>query len=128
MLRLLHVVVFAALVLAAVDVYKIKYEATLQSERVAKLRAEVRREHEAIAALRAEWTQLDNPERLQLLARRHLPLNPADTTQFDSLDRLPERPPQIVPPDSDDPIRAIIETLANDDRPTGSIPAPDAGR
>ena len=79
MLRLLHVVVLAALVLAAVDVYKIKYEATLQAERVAKLRAEVRREHEAVAALRAEWTQLDNPERLQLLARRHLPLKPADS-------------------------------------------------
>ena len=39
MLRLLHIVVLAALVLAAADVYKIKYESTLQAERVAKLRA-----------------------------------------------------------------------------------------
>jgi len=42
--RLLHIVVLAALVLAAADVYKIKYESTLQAERVARLRAEVRRE------------------------------------------------------------------------------------
>ena len=48
--RLLHIVVLAALVLAAADVYKIKYELTLQAERVAKLRAELRREQDAIAA------------------------------------------------------------------------------
>ena len=38
--RLLHVVVLAALVLAAADVYKIKYESTLQAEKVSKLRAD----------------------------------------------------------------------------------------
>jgi hypothetical protein len=43
------------------DVYKIKYESTLQAERVAKLRAEVRREQDAIATLRAEWAKLDRP-------------------------------------------------------------------
>ena len=49
LLRLLHIVVLAALVLAAADVYKIKYESTLQAERVAKLRAEMRREQDTIA-------------------------------------------------------------------------------
>jgi hypothetical protein len=39
MLRLLHVLVVAALVFAAADVYKIKFDSTLQAERVAKLRA-----------------------------------------------------------------------------------------
>ena len=33
--------------LAAADVYKIKYESTLQAERVAKLRTEVRREQDS---------------------------------------------------------------------------------
>ena len=41
--------------LAAAYVYEIKFESTLQAERVAKLRGEIRREHDAIAALRAEW-------------------------------------------------------------------------
>jgi len=89
MLRLLHVLVVAALVFAAADVYKIKFDSTLQAEKVAKLRAEVRRERDAIAALRATWSELDNPERLQGLARRHLPLKPIDTAQYDTLDRLP---------------------------------------
>ena len=108
MLRLVHVLVVAALVFAAADVYKIKFDSTLQAERVAKLRTEVRRERDAIAALRATWSELDNPERLHGLARRHLPLRPIDTAQYDALDRLPERPPQVVPPVETDPIASLL--------------------
>jgi hypothetical protein len=125
MLRLLHVLVVAALVFAAADVYKIKFDSTLQAERVAKLRAEVRRERDAIAALRATWSELDNPERLQVLARRHLPLKPTDVSQYDQLDRLPERPPQVVPPIETDPIASLI---GRDVDATGSIPARAHGR
>ena len=102
--RLLHIVVLAALVLAAADVYKIKYESTLQAERVAKLRAEVRREQDAIASLRAEWSKLDRPDRIQELAQRHLTLKPLETRQYDTLDRLPQRPVELVPAGTADPI------------------------
>jgi cell division protein FtsL len=122
MLRLLHIVVLAALVLAAADVYKIKYESTLQAERVAKLRAEMRREQDTIANLRAEWSKLDRPDRLQELAQRHLTLKPIEARQFDTLDRLPERPVEIVPPGTTDPIGAVIETLAETEALTGSVP------
>ena len=120
--RFLHVVVLAALVLAAADVYKIKYESTLQAERVAKLRGELRREQDAIASLRAEWSKLDRPDRLQELARRHLTLKPVDARQFDTLDRLPERPVELVPPGTADPIGAVIETFADIEALTGSLP------
>ena len=120
--RFLHVVVLAALVLAAADVYKIKYESTLQAEKVAKLRADVRREQDAIASLRAEWSKLDRPDRLQELARRHLTLKPVDARQFDTLDRLPERPVELVPPGTADPIGAVIETFADIEALTGSLP------
>jgi hypothetical protein len=127
MLRLVHVLVVAALVFAAADVYKIKFDSTLQAERVAKLRAEIRRERDAIAALRAAWSELDNPERIQGLARRHLALKPVEITQYDRLDRLPERPPQVVPPTGDDPIAAVIER-DRDPVLTGSIPPPAQAR
>src|SRR5882724_5691015 len=97
MLRLLHIAVLAALVLAAADVYKIKYESTLQAEKVGKLKAELRREQDAIAGLRAEWSKLDRPDRIQDLAQRHLTLKPVEARQFDTLDRLPERPKDLVP-------------------------------
>jgi cell division protein FtsL len=122
--RLLHIVVLAALVLAAADVYKIKYESTLQAERVAKLRAEVRREQDMIAGLRAEWSKLDRPDRIQDLAQRHLTLKLIEMRQFDSLDRLPERPADLVPPGTADPIGAVIETLVDPESLTGSLPDP----
>jgi len=113
-MRVLHIFVIAALVTAAAYVYKIKFEATVQAEHLAKLRGEIRRERDAIAALRAEWAKLDNPARIQGLAKRHLALKPAEASQYDRFDGLPERPPQLVPPNVEDPIGAIIENTDDD--------------
>lgn len=112
MLRILHLIVIASLVVAAAYVYRIKFESTRQAERVVKIRSEIRRERDAIAALRAEWAKLDNPRRIQGLAQRHLALKPVAATQFDTFDRLPERPPSLVPPNSLDPIGDIIDSIA----------------
>jgi cell division protein FtsL len=120
--RILHVCVIAAFVFAAIDVYKIKYDSTLQAERVDKLRAEIRREKESIAALRAEWARLDRPERIQQLAKRHLTLRTTETRQFDALANLPDKPIDIVPPNSTDPIAAIIESFADAEAVTGTAP------
>src|ERR1700681_3679154 len=104
MMRLLNICVIVALVVAAVYVYKIKFESTRKAEQVAKLRLDIRREHDAIAALRAEWSKLDNPGRIQELAQRHLTLRQVETRQFDSLDHLPDRPPDLP-----DPIGSLLE-------------------
>ena len=120
MMRIVNILVIAALILAASVVYKIKFDSTLQAERVAKLRGEIRKERNAIALLRAEWGRLDTPGRIQGLAERHLALKPIEPTQFDELDNLPERPLQIVPPRSDDPIAAMMARKAPET--TGSVP------
>ena len=78
MMRILNILVIAALVAAAAYVYKIKFESTRQAERLAKLRMEIRQEQDAIAALRAEWSKLDTPARIQELAKRHLSTLQAD--------------------------------------------------
>src|SRR4249920_2535561 len=96
-MRLLNILVIGALILAASFVYKIKFDSTLQAERVAKLRGELRRERNSIAILRAEWAKLDTPGRVQGLADRHLALQPVKSSQFDNFERLPERPPAVVP-------------------------------
>ncbi len=119
-MRLLNIMVIGALILAASFVYKIKFDSTLQAERVGKLAGELRRERDAIAALRAEWGKLDTPGRIQGLASRHLALRPILPTQFDSLDRLPDRPP--VTPPAGDPIGAMLAPAPPDT--TGSLPAP----
>jgi hypothetical protein len=121
-MRLVNIIIIAALILAVSAVYKIKFDSTLQAERVAKLAGQLRRERDGIAALRAEWARLDTPSRIQAFASRHLKLQPVRPTQFDSLDRLPDRPAPVLPPVSTDPVGAAI---ASPDT-TGSVPAPQA--
>ncbi len=121
-IRILHLFVIVALVVAAAYVYDIKFESTLQAERVAKLRGEIRRERDAVAALRAEWAKLDSPARIQALAQRHLQLQTMDARQVDNLAALPERPKPPLLADEVDPIGALIAMPedAAGDLPTGS--------
>jgi hypothetical protein len=123
-LRLLNFVVIGTLVLAAAYVYRIKFDSTVQAEHLAKLRSEQRHERDRIAALRAEWGQLDNPARIEALAKRFLQIKPIAPTQFDTLDRLPERPSDDSRAANDDPIAGLISTQEPLDSVTGSIPAP----
>ena len=123
-MRLIHLIVVAALVTAAVHVYKIKFESTLQAERLAKLGVEIRRERDRIAALRAEWAQLDNPARIQALAQRHLGLRQIDPTQIEALDHLPERPDPVIPPPPAEMIASDRPANADAETATGSVPAP----
>ena len=125
-MRLLNIMVICALILAASFVYKIKFDSTLQAERVGKLAGELRRERSAIATLRAEWARLDTPGRIQGLASRHLALRPIVPTQFDNLDRLLDRPPVVIKPANNDPIGAMITPPAFDS--TGSVGSPKARR
>ncbi len=125
--RILHLFVIATLILAAAYVYDIKFESTLQAERVARLHSEIRRERDAVAALRAQWARLDSPARIQELAQRHLKLQTMDARQVDNLANLPERPRPPTPEETD-PIGALI-ALPEDsqkDLPTGSAGRRDA--
>ncbi len=121
-MRFLHLIVIAALVTAAVHVYKIKFDSTQQAERVARLRTDLHKVHDATAALRAQWGQLDSPARIQGLVERHFALKQVEAQQFDSLDRLPDRPATA---ESQDPIGAMI-SMGTPDLPTGSVRTPAA--
>ena len=83
---------------------------TRQAERLAKLRMEIRQEQDAIAALRAEWSKLDSPgahpgagEAPSCAASRSIR---GSSTRSRN---LPERPPDLVPPDAADPIGSLLE-------------------
>lgn len=119
MMRILNIVVVAALIVAASIVYKVKYEATRHAEQVAKLRLEITREREAIAELNAQWAQLNSPDRLQALAEKHLRLRPLAINQLHDLGGLPDKP--FVDPD---PIGSMLEAMdagGGDPPTTGSV-------
>ncbi len=128
-LRVLNLCVIGILILAAAYVYRIKFDATVQAERLASLRGELRHERDKIAALRAEWEQLDSPARIEMLAKRYLPLRPIAPTQFDALDRLPERPAQDLATRAD-PIGGMTENFEQPSRieVTGTVPAVNPNR
>src|SRR5215475_1757726 len=113
-MRLLNFCLVVLLVLATAYVYQIKFEANLRAARVTEMRTEVRRERDAIASLRAEWARLQNPGRLEPVARQLLGLRPAELSQFGTLDNLPEKSA---------PAAADSEVIASDpvEVPTGSI-------
>jgi hypothetical protein len=120
-MRLLHLTVVAALIVAAAYVYKIKFESTVRAAELARLAAAIKRERDATAALTAEWAQLDNPARIQGLTERHLSLRMLDPAQLDRFDHLPERP--APPGPQPDAIAAMIDALEAEE-PDGALPAP----
>ena len=122
--RVLNLLVIGALIFAAAYVYRIKFDSTLQAERLAKLRTEVRHERDKIANLRAKWGELDNPARIEELAKHFLKLKPVAATQFDKLDHLPDQPPAYMRPGAKDPIGGMIENLEEPIVVTGSVGAP----
>jgi hypothetical protein len=118
--RIVHLFVICALVFAAAYVYGIKMESTVRTEKVLRLRAEIREQRDAIATMRAEWSKLEAPLRLQGLADRHLELKPVESSQYDSLKNLPERPPSFARPGAPDPIGAMLDTF-DPNSITGSV-------
>jgi cell division protein FtsL len=95
MIKLLHVIAIGALVSSAVYAYTIKYETTLAAEHLQKLKTQTQRERDAIAVLKAEWQYLNRPDRLQVLADRHLDLQPFSVTQVVRVSDIPTRGPKV---------------------------------
>lgn len=95
MIKFLHVVAIGALVSSAVYAYSIKYETTLASEQLKKLKTKTQRERDAIQVLKAEWQFLNRPDRVQILAERHLDLQPFQATQVVTPGEIPNRGPKV---------------------------------
>ena len=70
--------------------------------------------------------ELDNPARIQALAKRHLQLKPIAPTQFDRSITCRSGRRNSVPPDGADPIGGMIENLEEPETVTGSVPAPSS--
>jgi cell division protein FtsL len=122
MIRMSHVIAIGALIASATYAYSIKYETLYHGEELAKLKLHLQKEREAIAVLKAEWQHLNRPDRLQMLAERHLNLQPLSANQLVRFSDVPARAPKV------DGIGQKLEALGlnADEAPTASIPRPAA--
>lgn len=105
MIRFVNAAAVAALVLVCFGLYNGVHRVKAQEQALVKLKSQLAQEAEAVRVLKAEWSYLNQPERLQALARRHLALAPTGASQITVLASLPLRAPA----------------------PTGTSPVIDAG-
>lgn len=85
----------ALIAVLAVGVFKAKSDAAGARKRVATLEKQVSEARDEARGLAAEVQYLENPRRIEALARRELGMAPADRSQRKRVDQLPalEAPP-----------------------------------
>ncbi len=89
MIRVLNIVLILAVVGISVGLYDIKYRAEIAERRVQTIEHQIASEQESIRVLRAEWSYLNQPERLQELARRYTKLEPLQASQIGTFADVP---------------------------------------
>lgn len=67
---------------AGAVLFQTSYTVQNREEQLATLNRKIVAEQEAIQILKAEWSYLNDPSRLETLARTHLALRPTDARQF----------------------------------------------
>lgn len=89
--------------------------------RLAILDEDIRKETETIRVLKAEWSYLNQPERLEKLAREYLELAPLKARQFATVPELAERAEAAVasalPPEKSAPVAPAAAKTPPQPRP-----------
>lgn len=79
-------------------------------QELARLNKDIQREEESLRVFQAEWSYLNQPERLEKLARQHLQLEPLKGRQFTIFKDLRESPPPApAVPAPDETLLAVDE-------------------
>lgn len=73
--------------------FQIKYEVMKLEDEFARINRQIVTSRESTRVLGAEWSFLNQPDRLDRLAKRYLSLGPIATKQIGSIDTLPRRSP-----------------------------------
>jgi hypothetical protein len=97
MIRTLSAISVALLVLVSFELYNGVHRVKAQEQALVSMSAQIAREAEQIRVLKAEWSYLNQPDRLQALARRHLALAPTGASQIVVLTSLPIRNDAMSP-------------------------------
>lgn len=98
-MRLSSMIWVVVVVCAAGLLYSVKYRVQAMDEQIAGIRSQISDERAAIHVLNAEWAFLTRPERIRLLAEKHLKMDSMDGKQMLELADVPfspDAPVQLV--------------------------------
>ena len=96
--------------------FQLKYQVQGLEEKLTRINREILQNEEAIHVLKAEWSYLDQPARIETLARKYLGFQPFAGKQYGGFDDLPMRA-RPAPPLSND------AAPADDAAPAAQAPA-----
>jgi hypothetical protein len=101
MIRAATILWVALAALVGVGLFQLKHEVQALDEELVRLNRQIAEEHRTIHVLKAEWSYINQPQRLERLAQRHLDLVPMMPQQITRLGDVPRRPP--APPAGAEP-------------------------
>ena len=109
-MRPLYIAAFLVTAMLTYGLYSMKYEVQRSESDLHSLQTKLGTEREALRVLRAEWSYLNNPERLQKLAARHLVLAPVSLHRVAALNHLPFKE---VPSEVENRVQVPVPSKAN---------------
>ena len=119
MIRFVEIMMIAATIVVAIALYAVKYDTGNLASGIAELNRQIRQEREAIGILRAEWSLLNQPERIQKLADKHLKLEPVSAAQIKTFADVPDMPPGEALADL---VERSLSSLERTDQTGGNLP------
>jgi len=76
--------------------FQLKHQVHALDEELLRLNRQIAAEHQTIHVLKAEWSYVNQPQRLEAMAQRHLDLTPMKPRQLMRIAELPSRPAEDV--------------------------------
>lgn len=95
--------------------FQLKHEVQALEDEMFRLNRSIVAEQQAVHVLKAEWSYINQPQRLQALAARHLDLQPMKPAQLGSIADLPVRgdaPTAVAGPPAKPPQSADKKVIA----------------
>ena len=105
MIRITTLLWIVLLVVAGGTVMNVSYQVRKVERHLDELARNTQQERDAIRILNAEWDTLNDPHRIDELAKRHLSLQPTPIARVVTLDAIPLKP-------SDDQLAKLMASVA----------------
>ncbi len=111
--------------------FHLKHQVHALDEDLLRLNRQIAAEHQTIHVLKAEWSYVNQPQRLEALAHRHLDLTPMKPRQLMRIAELPSRPAEdvaIASPPTPPTALPVGAATSSAPRSTANAPVPMPSR